>query len=123
MTARQILIAEDEAMIAMMLEDFLDILGHGVAGIHSSVAECEAALAAIDPSAPGIDAVILDRNLADGPAWPVATRLNALGIPVLLASGDGSAVPDGIHVAALLSKPYTLESLGSALDAMLSADG
>jgi hypothetical protein len=40
--ARSILIVEDEAMIAMMLEEYLLALGHHVAGIAACIAEAEA---------------------------------------------------------------------------------
>lgn len=113
----RILIVEDEAMIGLLLEDFLDILGYGIAGSCVSVAECERLL----ESANGLDGAILDRNLLDGPVWPVARRLQALGVPFVLASGDdGGGIPEDIVAAPRLTKPYTLETLQGALSAMLT---
>ena len=43
--ARSILIVEDEPLIAMMLEDFLDSLGHMVCGTYDTV---EAALDVVE---------------------------------------------------------------------------
>ena len=57
----QILIVEDEPLIAMMLEDFLDVLDKQVAGTVDSVDD---ALARVAEG--GIDAAILDVNLRGG---------------------------------------------------------
>ena len=56
--SRSILIVEDEPLIAMMLEDFLESLGHSVTGSCDSVKE---ALAAVERG--GFDVAILDVNL------------------------------------------------------------
>jgi DNA-binding response OmpR family regulator len=56
--SRTFLIAEDEAMIAMLLEDFIDLAGHQIAAM---VASLEDGLAAVQ--AGGFDAAILDVNL------------------------------------------------------------
>ncbi len=67
---RSILIVEDEPLIAMMLEDFLDSLGHTVSGTCDSV---ECALAEVEKG--GFDLAILDVNLKGENVWPVASRL------------------------------------------------
>ena len=69
--ARSILIVEDEPLIAMMLEDFLETLGHEV------VATCESVEEAIERvEAGGFDVAIIDVQLKDGKqVWPVADRL------------------------------------------------
>ncbi len=70
-SARRILVVEDEPLIAMMLEDFLDTLGHRVAGTAESVGE---ALAEVEKG--GFDVAIIDIQLKGGEnAWPVADRL------------------------------------------------
>ena len=91
---RCILIVEDEPLIAMMLEDFIESLGHEVRGPCESVTE---ALAMVE--ADGFDLAILDVNLKGESVWPVATALRAKGIPFVLASGGQwiatSRSPDG----------------------------
>ena len=64
-SVQRILVVEDEPLIAMMLEDFLDVLGKQAAATADSVAT---ALAAID-STP-VDAAILDVNLRGGKRAP-----------------------------------------------------
>ena len=68
---RSILIVEDEPLIAMMLEDFLDSLGHKVRGTCETV---EGALEEVEKG--GFDLAILDVNLKGENVWPVATRLD-----------------------------------------------
>src|SRR5947209_8076705 len=80
--ARSILIVEDEPLIAMMLEDFLDSLGHRVHGTCDSV-EC-----ALDETEKGgFDLAILDVNLKGENVWPVATRLREKNVPFVIATG------------------------------------
>ena len=80
--ARTILIVEDEPLIAMMLEDFLESLGHVVKASCDNVAD---ALAAVGKN--GFDIAILDVNLKGENVWPVATELRQRGVPFVLASG------------------------------------
>ena len=61
MAANRILIVEDEPLIAMMLEDFVEMVGKSVAGVADSVAT---ALTTIE--AGGVEAAILDLNLRGG---------------------------------------------------------
>ncbi len=110
MVANRILIVEDEPLIAMMLEDFLEALGK------SHVATCDtvaSALAAIDNERP--DAVILDINLSGGEkSWPVADALAAKDIPFVFSSGGDDAMPEHVGRPRLM-KPYTMEGVEKAL--------
>jgi len=110
---RSILIVEDEPLIAMMLEDFLDSLGHSVAGTFDSV---ESALARIDDG--GFDVAILDVQLKDGKTvWPVAERLSERGIPFIVATGGHIEPPPPQYAGApTLTKPYTIDSIEPVLE-------
>lgn len=115
--ARTILIVEDEPLISMMLEDFLLSLGHNVSAICESVEE---AITAIDTKQ--FDVAILDVNLRGESVWPVAYRLKENGTPFVLASGGHVEPPPGEFAKVpLLDKPYTIERVGPALDAALTA--
>jgi CheY-like chemotaxis protein len=110
--ARTVLIVEDESLIAMMLEDFLDSLGHRLAGTCETVPD---ALLRVDQG--GFDVAILDVNLNGQRVWPVADRLAALGIPYILATGGHIEPPPPEHASApVLSKPFTLDAIEPALD-------
>ncbi len=112
MTAcRSVLIVEDEPLISMMLEDFLDSLGHQVAGICDTVAD---ALERVEQG--GFDVAIIDVNLNGQQVWPVADRLAAKGIPYVLATGGHIEPPPAAHAAVpVLAKPYTLDAVEPVL--------
>jgi len=109
---RNILIVEDEPLIAMMLEDFLDALDRVPAGTADNVAE------ALDRiGAGGIDAAILDVNLRGGEqSWPIADRLAELGIPFVLDTGGADdSIAQSHRDRPVLSKPFTLDRVDKVL--------
>jgi CheY-like chemotaxis protein len=111
-TPRSVLIVEDESLISMMLEDFLDSLGHNVAGTCETVGD---ALARVEEG--GFDVAIVDVNLNGERVWPVADRLREKGIPYILATGGHIEPPPAAHEAApVLAKPFTLDAIEPALD-------
>jgi DNA-binding response OmpR family regulator len=113
---RSILIVEDEPLIAMMLEDFLESLGHTVRGTCETVGQ---ALAEVDKG--GFDIAILDVNLKGETAWPVATRLKEQGVPFVIASGAHVDPPPAEFASVpMLEKPYTIERVTPALNAALA---
>jgi DNA-binding response OmpR family regulator len=113
--ARRILIVEDEPLIAMMLEDFLDALDHRVVGTADSV---DTALPHVAEG--GIDAAILDVNLRGGEkSWPVADALHEAGIPFVLASGGGQdTIAEPHRGRPMLMKPFTMDGVSKALAAL-----
>ena len=112
---RSILIVEDESLIAMMLEDFLDSLGHGVAGTADTV---QGAVERVGEG--GFDLAILDVHLRHGQAcWPVADALADAGVPFLLATGGHTEPPPVRHATApVLAKPFTLADVEKAIDSI-----
>lgn len=108
--SRTFLIAEDEAMIAMLLEDFLDLLGHKIAAMVASLSDGLSAIAG-----GGFDAAILDVNLGRDKVWPLADALREAGIPYVFATGGGDTIPQEHASAPTLPKPYTMASLEAAL--------
>ena len=108
----RVLIVEDEPLIAMMLEDFLDMLDRQVAGTADN---CAQALALIEGG--GIDAAILDVNLRGGErSWPVADALAALGVPFVVATGGGDDSVEPAHRGRpRLQKPFTMDHVEKVL--------
>ena len=108
----QILLVEDEPLIAMMVEDFLDVLGHQVAGTAEDVAGALPLVAA-----GGMDAAILDVNLRGGEkSWPVADALADQGIAYVFATGGGEdGIPDRHKHAPRLMKPFTMDGVEQVL--------
>lgn len=109
---KSILIVEDEPLIAMMLEDFLDTLGHRVAASCDNVAD---ALGQVERG--GFDVAIVDVRLKDGEQiWPVADALADAGTPFVLATGGHVEPPPERHAAApVLAKPYTMDAIEPVL--------
>jgi len=112
---QRVLIVEDEPLIAMMLEDFLDALDREVAGSADSVAS---ALARLGEG--GVDAAILDVNLQGGEtSWPVADALAERGIPFVLATGGSNdTIAEAHRDRPVLAKPFTIEGVEQALDSL-----
>jgi len=116
MTApNRILIVEDEPLIAMMLEDFLEMLGKEMGGTADTVAD---ALALIE--AGGIDAAILDVNLRGGEqSWPIADVLAAKGVPFVFATGGSQdSIAEPYRSRPTLAKPFTMDAVAKILDGL-----
>ena len=113
--SRRILIVEDEPLIAMMLEDFLDALDMPLAGTADSVASALPLIAAVE-----IDAAIVDVNLRGGETcWPIADALAAADVPFVLATGGGGDTIAAAHRARpVLAKPYTMDAVEAALTSL-----
>lgn len=113
MPGKNILIVEDEPLIAMMLEDFLDALDYRVAGTADTVA---AALDLVGEC----DAAILDVNLRGGEtSWPIADKLAEAGIPFVIATGGGGdSIAEAHRHRPVLSKPFTMDAVEKVLNAL-----
>ena len=116
MAARRILIVEDETMIAMMVEDFLEELGWDVAGWAGTA---ERALAMARDA--DIDAALLDVNLSGQDTFAVADVLSERHIPFVFATGYGTdGLADRFRGVPTLTKPFQRDELGRALHQAMS---
>ncbi|MEI6487047.1 MAG: response regulator [Sphingomonadales bacterium] len=113
---RHILLAEDEAFLAILVTEALEDAGHAVIGPCQTVAQALAALA----GAERCDAAVIDANLRGASAAPVAEALAARGIPFLVTTGYlRSQLPPVLAGAPVLSKPVRMAELTDALDGLL----
>jgi two-component system, response regulator PdtaR len=110
----KVLIAEDELMIADLLEEVLITSGYDVCGIARTVDEAVALAELHQP-----DLAVLDVRLARGGRGPeIARRLTSQGtLGILYATGDGPwhttlTRTDG---SAFITKPYRAEDVARAL--------
>jgi len=114
---RRILVVEDEALIAMLVEALLADRGHAVVGPASRVA---AALTLAEGET--LDAAVLDVNLAGETVFPVAEVLTRRGVPVVFLTGYGRlGLPDRFRDFAVVEKPVDPDKLLAAVDAALAA--
>ena len=79
------MIAEDEMLIALNLEDMLVQLGHTVIAMAARIPEALKLAAESD-----IYLAILDLNLFGMSSFPVADVLRGRGIPFMFATGYGA---------------------------------
>ena len=103
----RVLVVEDEALIAIEIEAILSDAGFTVVGPVGSVAH---ALALIERS--GCEAAVLDINLGDDTAEPIARVLSARATPFVTISGySREQQPAAFRNAPLVSKPVRPELL------------
>ena len=116
-SAKRVLVVEDELMIRMLLEDMLGELGYTVAAEAGRLDEALAAAKSAE-----IDVAILDVNLNGQPILPVADALAARGTPFVFATGYGErGLPEPYRDRPTLKKPFQLEGLKQMLDHALKA--
>ena len=108
----RVLVAEDEAVIALDLGETLRALGCVVCTATASGGEV---LGLVRRERP--DVVLLDLGLADGFAGPLAIALRDAGVPFVLTTGYSTRVLDGpvLCDAPVLRKPYASEELTHVL--------
>lgn len=107
----RVLVVEDEMMIAMLLEDILNDLGHQVAGVAMRLPQ--AIEMAKDTDA---DIAILDINLDGRRSFPVADVLREKGVKLIFASGYGSPGLEAPFLdEIILKKPFEPNDIRLAL--------
>ena len=112
-----VLAVEDNVLIALDVEDVLIGLGAERVVIASNVTE---ALRLIDLETPSF--ALLDVNLGRESSWPIATRLQSLGVPHIFATGYGDGIDYPVEhlLTAVITKPYTSASIARAFSKGMS---
>jgi two-component sensor histidine kinase/DNA-binding response OmpR family regulator len=114
---RRVLLAEDEAMIGMMMRDILLDYGLFVVGPCCSLGEAMAAAAA-----GSFDCAILDLNLGGESVYPVASALRTAGVPFAFVTGYGrESIDERFAEVPILQKPIERTRLEIYLDETLGA--
>jgi len=110
--ARRVLIVEDEAMIAGLIESILRKGGWSVVG---PVGTLERALATIDRER--LDAALLDVRINGRDVYAVADVLIGRGIPFVFVSGFArKEMPPGYRDCAYIAKPFTPQAILALLE-------
>ena len=111
-----ILVAEDDYMIAAMMEDELAGAGARVIG---PVPSLQFALDMIEGT-PRIDAAVLDINMQGETIFPVADALRERGIPFLFSTGyDPSVIPARFKGVVRCEKPVVRGAMTRALTTLV----
>ena len=117
LAGKKVLIVEDELLVALLIEEFLDQLGCSILGPCASVAK---ALAAAQSER--FDLAVLDVNLAGEKVYPVADVLVERHIPFLFLSGYGEeAIPAGHRDWKVCTKPFKADVLATMMSAALES--
>ena len=114
---RRILVVEDDALIAMELEERLTDLGHAVMGPAHTIAEAEGLIAAETP-----DAALLDANVAGQSSVGIGAVLAERGVRVAFCTGYDAVknLPPSLEKALVLTKPLTDAELRAGIEKLLS---
>jgi CheY-like chemotaxis protein len=109
---RDVLVVEDNYIIALDLENMLRELGVEDVRIASSVLGALELIAARPPQLG-----LIDVNLGADKSFEVAKCLRELGIPIVFTTGygDTDAFPEPFSATRIMSKPYTIEALRHAI--------
>ncbi len=109
----RLLIVEDDALIAALIEDMLIELGCRVVGSANSVTT---ALELLDTLGSALDGAMLDANLGGEPVYPVAARLAGMGVPFAFVSGYGrEGIDEAFAGRPVVDKPFDIEDLQRVL--------
>lgn len=107
----RVLLIEDEALVAMLLEDTLLELGYSIT---DTVSRLETAIAAVERG--GFDVAILDVNLSGQPVYAIADELRARSVPFVFATGYGAqGIDPAYRSMPVLQKPFGAGDLETAL--------
>lgn len=101
----EILVVDDEPLIAMMLADWLKDEGHIVVGPAHSLEQAGEMI-----QTERITAAILDVSLGEQQSFSLAAELRERNIPFAFATGHSvKSVPVEFHNVATISKPFDFE--------------
>jgi DNA-binding response OmpR family regulator len=114
----RVLLAEDDALVALYLMTTLQTAGYVVVGPVSAVAE---ALTIIDSEPP--DAALLDLQFAAGDTAPVAAALLAGDVPFVVLTDEEGLLEPALADAPRLAKPVQPEALLSLVHDLLKGRG
>jgi CheY-like chemotaxis protein len=114
----KVLVAEDNALIALEIEVDLQEQGCIVLGPTATIA---ATLASLSHDRP--DVALLDLQLLDGLATPIAATLAAAGVPFALMTGD---MLDALEEASLagvprITKPWSAGAIEQMVEQLLAS--
>lgn len=112
-----VLLVEDELLIALDTQAMLTAAGFTIAGPAADVAS---GLALLETEK--IDAAVLDVNLRGAEVWPLALELQQRGVPFVLLTGYGGdiSMPATLRSTPRLGKPVAEQELIRVLSESLA---
>jgi PAS domain S-box-containing protein len=112
----RVLIVEDEALLALEIQELLQSAGSTVIGTFSDLARAGQAA-----QREAIDVAVLDTNLNGEMVYPLADDLVVRGIPFVFVTGYGTSnLPERFRSMPQVAKPFDPTSLTDELQRMMS---
>lgn len=112
LSGKTVLVVEDDYFIATEMRRSLEAAGVRVLGPIGRVADSLALISRSDQ----IDGAVLDLNLREEMAFPIADMLGERGVPFAFATGyDVSVIPERYRDAPCCRKPVDPETVCQAL--------
>jgi PAS domain S-box-containing protein len=116
LAAVRVLVLEDEALVALEMQDMLNKVGAAVIGPFSDLGRAKE-VASIE----AIDLAVLDTNLNGEPVYPLAHELLSRGVPFVFVTGYNSGdVPAEFRSLPRIPKPFDSIVLLKALQSLKS---
>ena len=117
MKADRVLVVEDDAMIATLLAEVLEGMGHEVCAIESTEADAVIAAGRCRP-----DLMIVDARLGEGCGISTVDQILCTGfVPHVFVTGDALRVQRMKPGALVIQKPFREAELGLAIQSALGA--
>ncbi|MEJ0060869.1 MAG: response regulator [Terricaulis sp.] len=118
MAQKTVLLVEDDALIAMEMEERLFDMGYGVLGPCATLEAAEQALAAGLP-----DAALLDANLRGQTTVALGVSLFDRGVKIVFCTGyeEIKGLPPHMASVSVLTKPISEDDMRSTLKQLLGA--
>ena len=116
--APRILVADDDALLSMLIGDWLVEAGCEIVGPAASVAN---ALGLLETEGDRLDGALIDLQLTDGDSYPLADALSRRGVPFAFVTGHGvGGLAPAYRKALTLSKPFMIEDLEVMVERLCS---
>ena len=113
----RVLIVEDEPLIAMLVQEWLEELGYDVIGPAASVSGALDLIACVE-----LDGAVLDVSLGKEESFPIADELKRRGVPFAFATGYGVEGLEGRFAGAhVLAKPFQQQVFRDLISKLLGA--
>jgi len=117
-TVLRVLLVEDESIVAMMVADLLEELGHVVAGAASTLEDAVVKAASLE-----FDVALLDLNLNGRQSKLVVAILQRRELPFVFTTGYGSAMTAELAEVPVLRKPFLIGDLQDVLQQAIKREG
>jgi PAS domain S-box-containing protein len=115
-TGSRVLIVEDEALVALQLQNDLESAGHHIVGPARSLKH-----GLMLATQEQVDAALLDVRLGRETSAAIADQLLTRSIPFAFATGysDYALLPEHLREVPKLSKPYMIKELHRVVDSLI----